>query len=39
MERDPNSFGAVMRRPSAYLPVAMSLVCLVMVLGFGATEE
>ena len=33
MERDPNSFAAVMRRPSAYLPVAMSLFCLVMVLG------
>jgi hypothetical protein len=33
MERDPNSFGAVMRRPSAYLPVAMSLAALTIVLG------
>jgi hypothetical protein len=33
MERDPSSFGAVMRRPSAYLPVAMSLAALAMVLG------
>jgi hypothetical protein len=41
MERDPNSFGAMMRRPSAYLPVAMSLTSLVMVLsvvGFGAWQ-
>jgi hypothetical protein len=32
MERDPNSFGAVMRRPSAFIPVAMSLACLAMML-------
>jgi hypothetical protein len=33
MEQDRNSFGAMMRRPSAYLPVAMSLAALAMVLG------
>jgi hypothetical protein len=33
MELDTNSFGAMMRRPSAYLPVAMSLAALAMVLG------
>ena len=33
MEQDTNSFGAMMRRPSAYLPVAMSLAALTMVLG------
>jgi hypothetical protein len=33
MERDPNSFGAIVRRPSAFLPVAMSLVALTTVLG------
>ena len=33
MEEETNSFGAMMRRPSAYLPVAMSLAALAMVLG------
>ena len=33
MDSQSNSFGAMMRRPSAYLPVAMSLFCLAMVLG------
>jgi hypothetical protein len=33
MNRESNSFGMMIRRPSAYLPVAMSLFCLVMVLG------
>ena len=33
MEQDTNSFAAMMRRPSAYLPVAMSLAALAMVMG------
>ena len=33
MEQDTNSFGAMMGRPSAYLPVAMSLAALATVLG------
>jgi hypothetical protein len=33
MEQGTNSFGIMMRRPSAYLPVAMSLAALAMVLG------
>ena len=33
MDQDPNSFGAMMRRPSAFLPVAMSLLALAVVLG------
>jgi hypothetical protein len=33
MAQETNSFGAMMRRPSAYLPVAMSLAALTMVLG------
>ncbi len=32
MGRDPNSFSAMVRRPSAYLPLAMSLAALTMVL-------
>jgi hypothetical protein len=36
MEQDTNSFSAMMRRPSAYLPMAMSLAALAMVLGTGA---
>ena len=32
MDQETNSFAAMMRRPSAYLPVAMSLVALAMVL-------
>jgi len=33
MDQDPNSFGALLKRPSAFLPVAMSLVALTVVLG------
>ena len=33
MVEDRNSFAAMMRRPSAYLPVAMSMAALAMVLG------
>ena len=33
MDREPGSFAAMMRLPSAYLPVAMSLAALTMVLG------
>jgi hypothetical protein len=33
MDRDPKSFGAMLRRPSAFLPVVMSLSCLAMLLG------
>jgi len=32
MDKDPNSFGDLLRRPSAYVPVAMSLICLAMLL-------
>jgi len=35
MDRDPNSFGTMVRRPSAYLPIAMSLTALG-VLGVSA---
>ena len=38
MEQDPSSFAAMMRRPSAYLPVAMSLAALAMVLGAVAVD-
>lgn len=33
METDPRSFGIVIRQPSAFLPMAMSLIALTMVLG------
>ena len=33
MERDPDSFAAMIRRPSAFIPLAMSLVALTMLLG------
>jgi hypothetical protein len=43
MNQDPVSFGAMMKRPSAYLPVAMSLTALALVLGhiamFGTGPE
>jgi hypothetical protein len=43
MNRDPLSFGAMMRRPSAFVPLAMSLTALAIVLGhvaiFGAARE
>ena len=33
MDQQPNSFGAMVRHPSAFLPMAMSLTALAMVLG------
>jgi hypothetical protein len=33
MNRDPNSFGAVVRHPSALIPIAMSLIALALVAG------
>lgn len=43
MDRHPNSFGAIVRHPSAFLPLAMSLTALALVLGhvgmFGAVRE
>ena len=43
MDRDPRSFGAMMKRPRAFVPVAMSLTALALVLGhiaiFGAARE
>ena len=43
MDRDPNSFSANMKHPSAYIPMAMSLTALALVLGsvarFGAVRE
>ncbi len=43
MDRDPRSFGAIVRRPSAFVPMAMSLTALAIVLGhvalYGAARE
>lgn len=43
MHRDPRTFGAMVRRPSAFLPLAMSLIALSVVLGsiaiFGVVRE
>jgi hypothetical protein len=43
MDQPVNSFGAMIKRPSAFLPVAMSLTALTLVLGhvamFGAVRE
>ncbi len=43
MDQLPCSFGTIMKQPSAYLPVAMSLTALAMVLGYiakyGAVHE
>jgi hypothetical protein len=43
MDRDPRSFGAIVRHPSAFVPMAMSLTALALVLGhialFGAARE
>jgi hypothetical protein len=43
MDQDPNSFGAILKRPSAFLPLAMSLTALAVVLGhiamYGAARE
>ena len=33
MDRDPRSFGAIVRQPSAYVPLAMSLTALALLLG------
>jgi hypothetical protein len=33
---DPNVFSAIIKRPSAFLPLAMSITALVMVLGYVA---
>jgi hypothetical protein len=43
MDRLPNSFGAIVRHPSAFLPITMSFSALALVLGhvamFGAARE
>jgi len=43
MDQPINSFGSIVRRPSAFLPLAMSLTALALVLGrialFGAARE
>ena len=43
MDQHPNSFGAIVRHPSAFLPMAMSLTALAMVLGslarYGVVHE
>lgn len=36
MDQPANSFGAIIKRPSAFLPLAMSLTALAMVLGYVA---
>jgi hypothetical protein len=33
MDENPNSFGAIIKRPSAFLPLAMSLTALALLLG------
>lgn len=33
---DPNSFGSILRQPSAFLPLAMSILALAMLLGDAA---
>jgi len=37
MEREPDSFGAIVRHPSALIPMAMSLTAMALVLGRIAT--
>jgi hypothetical protein len=43
MDQHPNSFAAIMKQPSAFLPLAMSLTALAMVLGdvaiYGVVRE
>jgi len=43
MDRNPDSFGAVVRHPSALIPIAMSLTALALVLGhiaiYGPARE
>jgi hypothetical protein len=37
MDQHPRSFGAIVRKPSAFVPIMMSLTALVLVLGHVAT--
>jgi hypothetical protein len=43
MDQDPRSFRAMLKKPSAFLPIVMSLTALALVLGsvgrFGAVHE
>jgi hypothetical protein len=43
MDQDPRSFGAMVRKPSAFLPIMMSLTALAVLLGhialFGVVHE
>ena len=43
MDQDPRSFGAMVRKPSAFIPIAMSLTALTLLLGhialFGVVRE
>jgi hypothetical protein len=43
MDQDPRSFGAMVRKPSAFVPIIMSLAALVLLLGhialFGVVHE
>jgi hypothetical protein len=43
MDQDPRSFRAMLRKPSAFLPIVMSLTALALVLGsvarFGVVHE
>jgi hypothetical protein len=43
MDQHPDSFGAILKQPSAFLPLAMSLTALALVLGnvamFGVVHE
>ncbi len=43
MDQHPHSFGVIVKQPSAFLPVAMSLTALALVLGhiamFGVARE
>ena len=43
MDQDPRSFGAMVRKPSAFIPIVMSLTALTLLLGhialFGVVRE
>ncbi len=43
IDQHPNSFGSILKQPSAFLPLAMSLIALAMVLGdiaiFGVVHQ
>ena len=43
MDQDPRSFGEIVRKPSAFIPVIMSLIALALLLGhislFGVVRE